>query len=65
MGLNFEEPEHYGVAPRGVGYDLREATTLVFDVRATRPVSVGFSVGLCDTKSFFAIPRNGPSCASG
>ncbi|MFN7921455.1 MAG: hypothetical protein U0Q16_15240 [Bryobacteraceae bacterium] len=40
-GVNFEEPENYGVLLSGMGYDLRGATQLCFDAYA--PVN-GFRV---------------------
>jgi len=39
VGINFEEPEHYGVNPRGVGYDLRGATRVCFDALSPTPLN--------------------------
>ena len=45
--MNFEEPESWGVTPAGVGYDVRGATRVRFDVRVPTPggLSVEFLVG--------------------
>jgi len=56
-GLNFEDPEHYGADPRGVGFDLRGATHLVFSVRATSRVRIKVIAGLC-TSPFFEVPSS-------
>lgn len=46
-GLNIEEPENWGAQHRGIGYDLRGVTEVVFDVRT--PTNTGmrmqFGVG--------------------
>jgi hypothetical protein len=46
-GVNIEEPQNYGANPRGVGYDLRGATQVIFDVRTPTPGGawVRFNVG--------------------
>lgn len=58
-GVNLEEPENWGVLRTGVGYDLRGATHLVFDVRS--PTSGGiwvqFGVG-GRTTGFIHIPQS-------
>lgn len=58
-GIYIEEPEGYFGNPRGVGYDLRGATSVVFDIRSpTRGgVKVQFGVGGRVT-SFFQIPQS-------
>ena len=44
-GVNFEEPQNWGVNPRGVGYNLTGATQLVFDaVSPTGGIAVQLSV---------------------
>src|SRR5436305_2768057 len=48
-GVNVEEPEHWGAEPRGVGYDLRGSSRLVFDVRSPDGARVQFGVGGCVT----------------
>jgi hypothetical protein len=48
-GVNVEEPEHWGADPRGVGYDLRGSSRLVFDVRSPDGASVQLGVGGCVT----------------
>ena len=53
-GVNVEEPEHWGADPRGVGYDLRGSSRLVFDVRSPDGARVQFGVGGCVTP-FIAI----------
>jgi hypothetical protein len=54
-GINMEEPEHWGAQPRGIGYDLRGATQVVFDVRSPGGMSVQFGVGGCVT-NFLTLP---------
>lgn len=46
-GVNFEEPENWGVQRKGSGYDLRGATAVTFDVRSPSPagIKVQFGVG--------------------
>ena len=46
-GVNLEEPENWGTLRTGVGYDLRGATQVVFDVRSPTPggIRVQFGVG--------------------
>src|SRR6478672_3596579 len=48
-GVNVEEPEHWGVNLRGVGYDLRGSRRLVLDVRSPDRARVQFGVGGCVT----------------
>ncbi|MFY9572657.1 MAG: VCBS repeat-containing protein, partial [Blastocatellia bacterium] len=58
-GVNFEEPENNGANPRGAGYDLRDASSVVFDIRSPTPggIKVQFGVGGRVT-SFFQIPQS-------
>src|ERR1035438_3736783 len=45
VGLNFEEPENWGVTQAGVGYNLTGATQLVFNaISPTGGIGVQFSV---------------------
>lgn len=46
-GVNIEEPENFGTQRSGIGYDLRGATSVVFDVRSPIQggVKVQFGVG--------------------
>jgi hypothetical protein len=53
-GVNIEEPERWGADPRGVGYDLRGSSRLVFDARSPDGARVQFGVGGCVTP-FMAI----------
>ena len=43
-GINLEEPENYGVNPRGIGYDLRGATRVCFNAVAPASNPAGFQV---------------------
>ena len=43
-GINVEEPEHYGVNPRGIGYDLRGSTRVCFDFMSPTPPANNFKV---------------------
>lgn len=43
-GLNLEEPEGYTTRARGVGYDLRPGTHLVFRYRSPTGISVRFGI---------------------
>jgi hypothetical protein len=47
VGVNIEEPEHYGELQTGVGYDLRGATRVIFEARSPSPggIHVQFGVG--------------------
>ena len=57
VGLNFEEPEHWGFTRVGRGYDLRGATELVLDVISpTGGINVQFSIN-GQTASYMTIPR--------
>jgi hypothetical protein len=47
VGVNIEEPEHWGVLQTGIGYDLRGATSVTFDVRSPDGARVQFGVGEC------------------
>src|SRR5437667_5206328 len=44
VGLNIEEPENYGVDPRGVGYDLRGATRVCFNAISPTSPTANFKV---------------------
>jgi len=46
LGLNIEEPERFSDRPGTLGYDLRGATRLVFDVATPSATSARFEVGL-------------------
>ncbi len=54
-GVNFEEPENWGVAQTGKGYDLTGAAQLVFEARSPDGISVRFVAGETATR-FTAIP---------
>jgi len=54
-GINFEEPEHWGSQPRGVGYDLTGATALSLRARSPNGARVQFGVG-GRTTPFVTIP---------
>ena len=58
-GIQFEEPENYGARPRGLGYDVRGATNIVFDVRCLTPggIRVQFIVG-GSTTNFMTISQS-------
>ena len=57
-GVNIEEPENWGQRRSGVGYDLRDATHVVFEVRTPIPViKVQFGVGECVT-DFFELQKS-------
>ncbi|HXH37441.1 MAG TPA: hypothetical protein VNN08_02335 [Thermoanaerobaculia bacterium] len=58
-GVNFEEPENWGANKRGIGYDLRGATAVVFEVRSPTPggISVQFGVDT-RTTAFMFIPQS-------
>jgi uncharacterized protein (TIGR03437 family) len=43
-GLNLEEPEGYTTRARGIGYDLRPGTHLVFRYRSPTGISVRFGI---------------------
>ena len=45
VGLNFEEPQSWGANHRGVGYDLRDSTALVFEARSPSGLRVQFGMG--------------------
>ena len=70
-GVNIEEPENWGVLRSGIGYDLRGASNLVFDIRSQGSASVQFGVGGCNTQfmtvlatwTTLTIPLNSLSCA--
>ena len=49
-GLNIEEPENWGVTRAGVGYDLRGATAVKFDVRSPTGITVSFGVNQCPSE---------------
>jgi hypothetical protein len=54
-GVNIEEPENWGVLQTGVGYDVRGANNVVFDVRSPAGSKFQFGVGKC-VSSFVPIP---------
>jgi hypothetical protein len=58
-GVNIEEPENWGAQMRGVGYDLRGAVAVVFDLRSPTPggIKVQFGVGGSVTE-FIQIPQS-------
>lgn len=56
-GVNFEEPEHWGVNQNGVGYDLTGSTEMVFAVRSPDGARVQFGVGGCVT-SFMSLSQS-------
>jgi hypothetical protein len=58
-GFNFEEPENFGVARNGQGYDLTGATDIEFEVRSPTPggINVQFGVGQ-RTAPFVHIPQS-------
>jgi len=47
-GINIEDPEFWGVNRSGVGYDLRGATAVVFDVRSPTPGGIQVQFGVAD-----------------
>jgi hypothetical protein len=58
-GVNIEEPENWGASKRGIGYDLRGATALVFDVRSPTPGGVFVQFGVDgNTTALAFIPRS-------
>ena len=56
-GLNIEEPQDWGQYMDGVGYDLRPAAQVMFDVRSPTGISLQFGVGGCET-NFIFIPQS-------
>lgn len=58
-GINFEEPQNWGTAHSGNGYNLSGATEILLDVRSPTPggMSVQFGVGGSVT-SYIAIPQS-------
>ena len=57
LGLNWEEPENYGVKLTGVGYDLRGATRVCFDAISLTPsLKVRFGLNPFLT-GFMSIPN--------
>jgi len=56
-GVNIEEPEHWGVEQRGVGYDLRGSSQVVFDARSPDRAQVQFGLGGCVTPFFTLSPQ--------
>lgn len=46
VGLNIEEPENWGVLQTGVGYDLRGATSVVFEARSPTPGGILLQFGV-------------------
>jgi hypothetical protein len=71
-GLNFEEPEHWGVTHAGNGYDLTPASMLRLDAWSPNGATVKFGLGLCTTPfvtipggsqfTSFAFPISTPQC---
>jgi hypothetical protein len=57
--INIEEPENWGVTRAGIGYDLRNAGAVVFDVRSPTPggVNVQFGVGMSQAP-FVHVPQS-------
>ncbi len=51
-GVNIEEPQNWGAQPRGIGYDLRGSSQVVFDARSPDEAQVQFGVGGCVTPIF-------------
>lgn len=56
-GLNFEEPERWGIRPRGVGFNLTGATGLLLRARSPNGVRVQFGLG-GSTTQFVTIPSD-------
>lgn len=56
-GLDFEEPQHYVVNLNGVGYDIRGATEILFEVRSPTGITVQFGAGGATTQ-FVALPQS-------
>ncbi len=56
-GVNIEEPENWGANHRGIGYNLRGSSKLVFDARSPDQAHVQFGVGGCVT-SFMTVPSS-------
>jgi hypothetical protein len=59
-GVNIEEPERWGVLRTGMGYDLRGATDVVFEVCSPTGLRLQLGAGERAT-NFFDIP---PGCSS-
>jgi hypothetical protein len=59
VGINFEEPENWGVEQTGRGYDLTGATSLAFEARSPTPggIRVQFGVG-GNTTAFILVPNS-------
>ena len=58
-GLNFEEPENWGILRTGVGYDLTGATQLVVCVRCPTPGGISVQFGVAGSVSpFYFIPQS-------
>jgi len=57
IGLNFEEPQNWGLNKTGIGYDLTGATQLVFDaISPTGGIQVQFSID-GSTTAYMSIPQ--------
>lgn len=48
-GVNIEEPENWSVRRTGKGYDLRNATAVVFDIRSPTPGGVFVKFGVAES----------------
>jgi hypothetical protein len=56
-GLDFEEPQHYVANLNGVGYDVRGATEILFQVRSPTGITVQFGAGRATTR-FVTLPQS-------
>lgn len=59
VGINIEEPENFGVDPRGIGYDLRGAASICFDAASPTPTAANFKVQFAvaqHSTAFLSIP---------
>lgn len=54
-GVNFEEPENWGVLQAGSGYDLSGSTQVSFETRSPDGISVRFEAG-DGSRAFMTIP---------
>jgi hypothetical protein len=52
VGVNFEEPQNWGVLQTGSGYDLHDVQDVTFDVRSPDSAQISFGVGECTTPSY-------------
>lgn len=59
-GINIEEPENWGGSAGALGYDLRGATAVVFDVRSPTPGGVRVQFGVAGAAGgYVLIPQSG------